>query len=270
MALKGRIGLVGGGNMGSALLKGMLGSGLCGADQVVVAEKLEERAGQLRTDLGVSVVDACSGLGGLEVLILAVKPADMAGVAQAAAGCLTPDTLVITLAAGVQRASVAEALPADQPLVRAMPNTPALIGHGITAICGGPGLAGEHLETARLIFGAVGPVVVVEEKLMDAVTAVSGSGPAYVFIIIEALSDAGVNQGLDRATSLALAAHTVAGAARLLIESGQHPGELKDMVTSPGGTTIAGLAELERGGLRAALYNAVEAATGRGKSLGKK
>ena len=269
MALKGRIGLAGGGNMGSALLKGMLNAGLVDAGQVKVAEKLDQRAQQLKADLGVDSVTACSELGQLDVLILAVKPGDVVAAAQEAAACLSPRSLVITLAAGVKRGAVAAALAPEQPLVRAMPNTPALIGKGITAICGGPGLAPEHLETAASIFGAVGPVVVVEEKLMDAVTALSGSGPAYVFVIIEALADAGVNQGLDRATALALAAHTVAGAAQLFIDSGQHPGELKDMVTSPGGTTIAGLAELERGGLRAALYNAVEAATSRGKTLGK-
>ncbi|MCB2225936.1 MAG: pyrroline-5-carboxylate reductase [Desulfarculaceae bacterium] len=270
MALKGRIGLAGGGNMGSALLKGMLNAGLVETGQVVVAEKLAPRAEQLRTELGVSTVGSISEMGSLEVFILAVKPADVPSAAADAAGCLSSETLVITLAAGVKRETVAQALPSDQPLVRAMPNTPALIGAGITAICGGPGLDQAHLETAEQVFGAVGPVVVVDEKLMDAVTAVSGSGPAYVFLIIEALSDAGVNQGLDRQTATALAAHTVAGAARLLIEGGQHPGELKDMVTSPGGTTIAGLAELERGGVRAALYNAVEAATLRGKTLGKK
>jgi pyrroline-5-carboxylate reductase len=268
MALKGRIGLAGGGNMGSALLKGMLGAALVGADQVVVAEKLAPRASQLQDDLGVAVVGACSELGSLDILILAVKPNDVAEAAREAAGCLSPESLVITLAAGVKRATVAQALPQGQPLVRAMPNTPALIGKGITAICGGPGLEARHMETAAQIFGAVGLVVTVQEKHMAAVTALSGSGPAYVFVIIEALADAGVNQGLDRETAMALAAHTVAGAAQLLIDSGQHPGELKDRVASPGGTTIAGLRELERGGLRGVLFNAIEAATRRSKELG--
>ncbi len=270
MALQGRIGLAGGGNMGSALLKGMLAAGLVAADQMVVAEKLEQRAQELTTDLGVDAKGSCAELGELDVLILAVKPNDVAEAAQAARESLSPDSLVITLAAGVKRATVAAALAPGQPLVRAMPNTPALIGQGITAICGGPGLEARHLETAAQIFHAVGEVVVVDEKLMDVVTALSGSGPAYVFVIIEALADAAVNQGLDRTNALTLAAHTVAGAARLLIDSGQHPGELKDMVTSPGGTTIAGLAELERGGLRGTLHNAIAAATQRGKELDKK
>ncbi len=268
MALKGRIGLAGGGNMGSALLKGMLGSGLVEAGQVVVAEKLASRASQLQGDLGVATVGACSELGELDVLILAVKPNDVAEAAREAAAGLGPESLVITLAAGVRLATVAQALPQGQPLVRAMPNTPALIGKGVTAICGGPGLEARHLETAAQVFDAVGRVVTVQEKHMDAVTALSGSGPAYVFVIIEALADAGVNQGLDRETAMALAAHTVAGAAQLLIDSGQHPGELKDRVASPGGTTIAGLRELERGGLRGVLFNAIEAATRRSKELG--
>lgn len=270
MALKGRIGLAGGGNMGGALLKGMLSAGVVQAPQVVVAEKLAEKARELASELGVATVASPAELRDLDLLILAVKPAQAAQAARDAAPGLRPGSLVITLAAGLKLATVAAALPPGQALVRAMPNTPALIGKGVTAITAGPELAPEHLETARAVFGAVGPVVTVEEKLMDAVTALSGSGPAYVYVMIEALADAGVCQGLDRQTALTLAAHTVAGAAQMVIKTGEHPGVLKDWVTSPGGTTAAGLAELERGGLRGVLYNVIEAATRRGKELDKK
>ncbi|MBU2467458.1 MAG: pyrroline-5-carboxylate reductase [Proteobacteria bacterium] len=269
MALKGRIGLAGCGNMGGALLKGMLNAEVVQAPQVVVAEINAERAKELGAELGVGTVASPGELADLDLLILAVKPAHAAQAAREAASALRPGSLVITLAAGLKLATVAAALPSGQPLVRAMPNTPALIGKGVTAIAAAPDLAPEHLETAREVFGAVGPVVTVEEKLMDAVTALSGSGPAYVFVIIEALADAGVCQGLDRQTALTLAAHTVAGAAEMLIKTGEHPGQLKDWVASPGGTTTAGLAELERGGIRGVLYNAVEAATRRGKELDK-
>ncbi len=267
MAIEGKIGLAGGGNMGSALLKGMLAAGAVRADQVVVAEKLAATAQALSEELGVETVSDAADLSGLSLLILAVKPADVPAVTQAAAGALSPESLVITLAAGVKRSTVAAALPQDQPLVRAMPNTPALIQKGATAISG-DGVAANYMDIARQVFEAVGVVVQVPEKLMDAVTALSGSGPAYVFVIIEALADAGVRQGLDRQTAMTLAAHTVAGAAEMLIATGRHPGELKDLVSSPGGTTICALHELERGGLRGVLINAVDAATCRGKELG--
>ncbi len=269
MALKGRIGLAGCGNMGGALLKGMLNACVVQASQVVVAEVNPERAQQLSSELGVGTVAAPDQLTDLDLLILAVKPAQAARAARDAAKALRPGSLVITLAAGLRLEAVASALPAGQALVRAMPNTPALIGKGVTAITAAPELGPQYLETAREVFGAVGPVVTVEEKLMDVVTALSGSGPAYVFVIIEAMADAGVSQGLDRQTALTLASHTVAGAAQMLIKTGEHPGVLKDWVASPGGTTTAGLAELEQGGVRGVIYKVIEAATRRGKELGK-
>ncbi|BEQ14315.1 pyrroline-5-carboxylate reductase [Desulfoferula mesophila] len=270
MALKGRIGFAGCGNMGGALLKGMLSAGVAQAPQVVVAEVDAERAKQLSTDLDVATVAAPAELSDLDLLILAVKPGLVARAAQEAAQAMRPGSLVITLAAGLKLATVALALPAGQALVRAMPNTPALVGKGVTAVCADPVQDSAYLDIAREVFGAVGPVVTVEEKLMDAVTALSGSGPAYVYVMIEALADAGVCQGLDRATALTLATHTVAGAAHMVIKTGEHPGVLKDWVTSPGGTTAAGMAELERGGVRGVIYQVIEAATRRGKELDKK
>ena len=178
------------------------------------------------------------------------------------------ETLVISIAAGVTLAAVALCFPGGQPVVRAMPNTPALVSMGMTAMSPGPHVKETHLKTAQEIFEAVGQAVVVEEKMMDAVTGLSGSGPAYVFAFIEALADGGVLSGLDRRTAVTLAAHTVGGAAGLVLASGQHPAQLKDMVTSPGGTTIAGLKVLEAGAFRGAVMKAVEAATKRSKELG--
>jgi len=268
MACEGRIGILGGGNMGSALVKGLIAAGTCGAGQVVVAEKLAATAEKVRAELGVEVVASPAGLPPVDTLVVAVKQADLAEAVQAARAALRPESLVITLVAGIPLARLAALLPPGQPLVRAMPNMPALVGRGVSALAPAHGLAPEHLERARTVFAAVGRVVVVKEPLMDAVTALSGSGPGYVFLIIEALADAGVAQGLDRATALTLAAGTVAGAAELLLQVGQHPAQLKDMVASPGGTTIAGLHALERGGLRGVIMDAVAAATARGRELG--
>jgi len=176
--------------------------------------------------------------------------------------------LVISVAAGVPIAAMERKLGAAARIVRSMPNTPALVGQGAAAIAAGTHATAADLETAKSIFDAVGTTCVVEEYLLDAVTGLSGSGPAYIFLIIEALSDAGVKVGLPRRTAQALAAQTVMGSARLLIETGIHPGQLKDQVTSPGGTAIAGLHTLEAGGLRTTLINAVEAATQRARELG--
>lgn len=268
MSEQGMIGILGGGNMGSALAKGMIAAGVARADQVVIAEKLAATAEKVRGELGVTVVDGPASLPPVDTVVVAVKQGDLAEALTAARPALGPATLVITLVAGIPLAKVAPLLPEGQPLVRAMPNMPALIGRGASALAPAAGLDPAHLERAQAIFGAVGRVVVVKEALMDAVTALSGSGPGYVFLIIEAMADAGVLQGLDRATSLTLAAGTVAGAAELLLQEGKHPGQLKDMVASPGGTTIAGLQVLERGGLRGIIIDAVAAATERGRVLG--
>ncbi len=267
MALKKTLALVGGGNMGTALVRGLLESNTAQPDQIRVAELDEGRRKALET-LGVATVPRPEELPPAHVLVIAVKPADVPAATRAAAHCLEREGLCITLAAGVKIATVAQQLPPNQPIVRAMPNTPALVARGATALAAGPTARPEHLETARAIFAAVGVVAVVEEKLMDAVTGLSGSGPAYVFQFIEALADAGVAQGIDRATSLLLAAHTVAGAAELLITGGEHPAVLTDRVASPGGTTIAGLQVLERGGFKGLVMDAVAAATRRGRELG--
>lgn len=177
--------------------------------------------------------------------------------------------LVISVAAGITLAALEAASPANFRVIRTMPNTPALVGKGAAGFCLGGGATAEDADAARLLLGSVGIAVEVPERLMDAVTGLSGSGPAYVYLIIEALSDGGVKAGLPRVDAARLAAQTVLGAATMVLETGEHPGVLKDMVTSPGGTTITGVAELERRGLRSALIDAVNVAADRATELGK-
>lgn len=270
MAAMGRIGVVGGGNMGSAIIRGMLAKKLVNPDEMFVAEKIPEKAQALARELGVKTAPWPMELDPVDLIIIAVKPPDVPGALDGAAPALKPETLVISVAAGVTIETLAGHLPPGQPLVRAMPNTPCLIGQGITALAPGANATKEHMAQAQMAFSAVGKALPAEEKVMDAVTGLSGSGPGYVYLFIEALSDAGVLMGLDRPTALSLAAETVRGAAAMVIEDGRHPAELKEMVTSPGGTTIAGLHQLENGALRGLVMNAVRAATQRSKELGRK
>ncbi len=204
-----------------------------------------------------------------DVIVLAVKPQVIDSVLKEIAPVVTAKKMVISIAAGVPIARIEEGLGGPVPVVRVMPNTPALIGEGISALSFNGRVKEAGKKLALKLLGVAGETVAVPENLMDAVTGLSGSGPAYIFILLEALSDAGVRQGLPRETSNRLALWTVRGAAGLALQSGRRPGELKDMVTSPGGTTIAGLHALEKGGFRAALYNAVAAATKRSIELGK-
>ena len=200
--------------------------------------------------------------------MLSVKPQVMAKVLDQVGKQIHPHALVISIAAGIPLAAIEARLPQAR-VIRTMPNTPALVGAGATAIAAGGHATDDDLKAAKRIFDSVGTTVILEEAQMDAVTGLSGSGPAYIFLIIEALSDAGVKVGLSRYNALALAAQTVLGSAKLLIETNEHPGRLKDMVTSPGGTAIAGLHTLEAGGLRTTLMDAVEAATRRSRELGE-
>ena len=205
---------------------------------------------------------------GADVIILAVKPQIMGAVLKEIAPVVDDGKLLISIAAGVATKKLREHLGKTARLIRVMPNTPALVLEGVTAVARAEGLKPGDLEAAQELFGAVGRVVVLDEGAMDAVTGLSGSGPAYVAIAIEALADGGVKMGLDRATATLLAAQTVLGSARLILETGVHPAQLKDMVSSPGGTTIAGIAALEDGGFRRALMQAVERATLRSRELG--
>jgi len=261
---------LGAGNMAGALLRGAVRRAGRDPSTLALTDIHSEARAALKTELGVaefmSNAEACAWA---DEVVLAVKPQVLPGVLAEIASALGPDKLVISIAAGVTLARLEQGLQGHAKLVRAMPNTPALVGEGATALARGRGVSDEDFAQAQRLFSATGGVVTVEERLMDAVTGLSGSGPAYAFVAIEALSDAGVRVGLPRDVATKLAAQTLLGAAKLLLESGEHPGKLKDMVTSPGGTTIAGVAALEREGLRAALIAAVEAATARSKELGQ-
>ena len=270
MALDKTIAFLGGGNMAEALIRGMLAAGVSRADQLIVNDVSPERLELLSKTYGVSVQksqkDAVSRA---DIVVLSVKPQVIDAVLVKIAPVADKSKIVISIAAGVAVGHIESVLKGGPRVVRVMPNTPALVLAGAAGLAAGSSATEEDLALARQIFAAVGRAVIVEEKLMDAVTGLSGSGPAYVFTIIEALSDAGVKAGIPRQTSLELSAQTVYGAAKMVLETGDHPGRLRDMVTSPGGTTIAGLHELEKGNLRATLMNAVEAATNRSKELGK-
>jgi pyrroline-5-carboxylate reductase len=271
LSLKGRrLGFIGAGNMGEALIKGLVEASIVPADLVHVADVRRDRVEELARRHGIqSAANNLEVVERADVVILAVKPQIMDVVVRDIAPAVTSRKLLISIAAGVPTARIRAALGKVVRLIRVMPNTPALVLEGATAIARGPGLEPGDLETAEEIFAAVGKVVVLEEEMMDAVTGLSGSGPAYVALVVEALADGGVRVGLDRATAMTLATQTVLGAAKLLRETGLHPGALKDMVSSPGGTTIAGVAALEEAGLRSALIRAVERATQRSRELGR-
>jgi pyrroline-5-carboxylate reductase len=271
MSVKGKkVGFVGGGNMGEALIRGLVESNLVPGDRILLADVRADRVRQLAEQYGLSPVEGNAALvRAADVVILAVKPQIMTAVLREVLPALTSRPLLISLAAGVSTATIQSVLGKYPRLIRVMPNTPALVLEGVTAIARTPGLDQDDLETAQEIFAAVGRAVVLDEEQLDAVTGLSGSGPAYVALVIESLADGGVKMGLDRATAMTLATQTVHGAARLLAETGMHPGALKDMVSSPGGTTIAGIAALEEGGVRTTFIRAVERATLRSRELGR-
>ena len=265
-----RVGFLGSGNMGEAIIKGLVAANLVAPRSILAADVRDDRLRDLERQYGVTVArDNRALVRDSDVIVLAVKPQIMDGVLRDVAPAVTREKLLVSVAAGVSTARIRSAIGTDVRLIRVMPNTPALVLEGVTAIARADRLEAGDLDIATELFNAVGSVVVLEESALDAVTGLSGSGPAYVALVIEALADGGVNMGLDRATALALATQTVVGAAKLLQQTGLHPGALKDMVSSPGGTTIAGVAALEAGGLRAALMSAVERATARSRELGK-
>ena len=271
MSLKGkRVGFVGAGNMGEALIKGLVEARVVPPEAIAATDVRPEPLHDLERRYRIRLFpDNPELVRHSDVVVLAVKPQIMDTIVRELAPTVTREKLVISIAAGVSTARIRGALGKDARLLRVMPNTPALVLEGATAIGRAAGLAPGDLETAEELFAAVGKTVVLDESLMDAVTGLSGSGPAYVALVVEALADGGVNMGLDRSTALTLAVQTVLGTARLLRETGRHPAVLKDMVSSPGGTTIAGIAALEAGGLRAALMQAVEHATLRSRELGR-
>jgi pyrroline-5-carboxylate reductase len=270
MTIQNKIAFLGGGNMAEALIKGILSSGVAKPEQLIVNDVSSDRLEHLRKTYAVGIEkSAKEAASSADILLLCVKPQVIDVVLSKIAPIADKSKLVVSIAAGVTLDRIEKMLNAGPRVVRVMPNTPALVLAGAAGVAGGSKATESDMALVRKIFGAVGRAVVVEEKLMDAVTGLSGSGPAYVFMIIDALSDAGVKAGLPRPLALELAAQTVYGSARMVLETGEHPAKLRDMVTSPGGTTIEGLHALEKGRLRATLMNAVEAATARSKELGK-
>ena len=254
--------------MGTALVQGAIRSGAVAAGDVTGVDPVAAAREQFAAATGAGVAAEIAALASCDLLLACTKPHDIREALAAATTGGGTGKLVISIAAGVTLAALAEAAGPSSRVIRAMPNTPALVGKGAAAFCLGPNATAADADTARLLLGSVGIASELPERLMDAVTGLSGSGPAYIYLIIEALADGGVRNGLPRAEAVKLAAQTVLGGAAMVLETGKHPGELKDMVTSPGGTTIAGLAELERAGLRSALIEAVTAATRRATELG--
>ena len=263
-----KIAFIGGGQMAEAMIGGLLSGQVCPAESIWATDPVAERRDHLKSQFGIRIGSANrEAVAWADVVVLAVKP-QMLQVVLSDLGQALAHALVISIVAGVTIQAIAEQMAGAMRVVRAMPNTPALVREGMTALALGSAVSEDDSRMARAVFEAVGRVVLVEERLMDAVTGLSGSGPAYVFLAIESLADGGVKMGLSRQIAELLAAQTVLGAARLVLESGMHPAQLKDRVASPGGTTIAGLYRLEQGGFRATLMAAVEAATIRSKELG--
>jgi pyrroline-5-carboxylate reductase len=269
MSIDKTIGFLGAGNMAEAMIRGLLRGGDFAIAQIAASGPREERMRELRDQYGIYATTDNKVPAASEIVVLSVKPQILSRVLDEVASTISSDALVISIAAGVPVSAIQARLATGTRVVRAMPNTPALVDAAATAIARGEHARESDLEDAKRIFDAIGTTVILDESQMDAVTGLSGSGPAYVFLILEALSDAGVKVGLSRRTSQLLAAQTVLGSAKLLLETNEHPGRLKDMVTSPGGTAITGLHTLEHGGLRTTLMNAVEAATQRSRELGE-
>lgn len=265
-----KIGMLGAGNMAGALIRGLLASQRVEKERIRASDPRKERLADIEREYGiVTHADNLELVAWANLIVIAVKPQVIDRVLDQLAGAFRPDTLVISIAAGVAIKSLEARLPSSVRVVRAMPNTAAIALAGATGIAPGSRATPADIETAQALFDATGRSVVLDESLIDAVTGLSGSGPAYVMLMIEALADGGVKVGLHRETALLLAAQTVFGSAKLLLDTGEHPGRLKDMVTSPGGTAIAGLHTLESGGLRRTLIDAVDSATRRAQELGE-
>ncbi|MBD2178993.1 pyrroline-5-carboxylate reductase [Pseudanabaena sp. FACHB-1998] len=264
--MKVQLGIVGGGVMGEAILSRLIASNIYQPSDVCVSDPMPERRETLAKKYGVQVTPNNLVAAEAEIMLLAVKPQSLnvaaIGLANAPAPC------VVSILAGVTLAQLETMFP-DKAIIRAMPNTPAQVGAGVTAISPNSLVTPDYLEAVKRIFGAIGTVVEVAESLMNAVTGLSGSGPAYVALVVEAMADGGVAAGLPRAIAMQLATQTVLGTAQLLTETKLHPAQLKDQVTSPAGTTIAAIAQLEKAGLRSAMIEAVLAATRRADELGK-
>jgi len=270
MPAKLNIGFVGSGKMATALAKGLVEAGIVKPDQVLGSDLEEDARAAFGREVGARTTAFNPDVPKFaSVFVLAVKPAQVPAVLKELRGHVSERHLLISLAAGVPLARLEEGLETGAHVVRVMPNTPALVGASASAYALGRSATAEDGQLVQQLLSAVGLALVVPEPLLDAVTGLSGGGPAYIYLIIEALSDGGVAVGLPRDVAYKLAAQTVLGAARMVLETGLHPGALKDMVTSPGGTTIEGVHELEKAGVRGAMINAVRAAADKARRLGQ-
>ncbi|MDQ1738061.1 MAG: pyrroline-5-carboxylate reductase [Pseudonocardiales bacterium] len=271
MTTSGNLAIIGGGKIGEALLSGLLrgSTPLFTADQIVVVEHYPERAGYLQDKYGIKVVDIAEAAHNSATLLIAVKPQDIDTVLKELSEHVRAEHLVVSVAAGITISRIERGLPAGPAVVRCMPNTPALVDEAMTAISAGSHADDDHLQHAQNLLEAVGKVVRVPESQLDAVTALSGSGPAYFFFLVEAMIDAGILLGLPRALAADLIVQTAVGSAVMLRDSGEHPVQLREAVTSPGGTTISAIRELENHAVRAALIAAIEAARDRSVELGR-
>jgi pyrroline-5-carboxylate reductase len=264
------IGFLGAGKMATALARGFVNAEIVFPREMIASDPFETARKYFTNEIGAKTVAANVDVAKFaNVLVLATKPDQVPAALAEISGAFTKNHLLISIAAGVTLAKLEAALPAGSRVIRVMPNTPALVGAGASAFALGKSATAADGELAKTLLSAVGVAIQVKESLLDAVTGLSGSGPAYVYQFIEALSDGGVASGLPREIATRLAAQTVLGAAKMVLETGQHPGALKDQVTSPGGTTIEGLHALEKGRLRATVMSAVRAATEKSKKLGQ-
>lgn len=265
-----RIGFIGAGRMGTALAAGLTAAKLTTASGIIASDVFAEGRERFAAATGARVTDSnVEVLANADIIFLAVKPQSLHGVLEEIHTAVKQQHLIISIAAGISLPTLTSALGNETRLVRVMPNTPCLVGESAAGFALGGAATAEDGELVKQLLSAVGIAVEVSEPLLDAVTGLSGSGPAYAYLMIEALSDGGVRMGLPRDVATQLAAQTLLGAARMVLETGTHPGALKDAVTSPGGTTIAGIHALESGGFRGTVMNAVEAATLRSRELGQ-
>jgi pyrroline-5-carboxylate reductase len=263
-----RVAVLGAGKMGGILLQAFIKTGVVGIERLCATVAHAARAETLSKQYGISVTgDNRAAIESADIVLLCLKPQAMSEVLQEIRSAIGKDQLFVSVAASVPTSYIEERLIARVPVVRAMPNTPAMVEEGITALCPGSSATAEHLQLASGLFDTVGKTVVVDEKYMDAVTGLSASGPAFIYIVLESLAEAGVKVGLPRDLATLLAAQTTLGAARVVLETGNHPALLKDAVTTPAGCTIDGILELEEGKLRVTLIKAVVKATQRAKEL---
>lgn len=264
-----KIGFIGIGNMGSAMLKGILGAGLAAKDEVIASCRSESTKQKISDEFGITVTLDNKEAADSDVIFLAVKPAQLGEVAYDIRKNIK-DQLVISVAAGYDLEKLHFALGAETHIIRTMPNTPAMVGEAMSALCTDKLVTEDEQEKALTLFNSFGRAEFVDEKLMDAVTGVSGSSPAFIYMIIEAMADAAVAEGMPRKQAYTFAAQSVLGSAKMVLDTGRHPGELKDAVTSPAGTTIEGVAALENDGMRAAIIDAVRTAAQKSREMSSK